>query len=109
MRESAELLAIRKDLLVARSSLCRLKIGRDVARLRESASLGSVGSMVAGSAPTRELLLGLLLAGVGTGRISRLVSLAGRTLVIVRLALAALGMVRSAPPSPAASPAPRND
>lgn len=106
MSESAELLAIRKDLLVARSSLYRLRIGRDVAGLRASVSLGSVGSAIAGSGTAREMVLGLLLAGAGRGRISRLVRLASRTLVIVRVALAAFGMVRGSSQAQQAPPPP---
>jgi hypothetical protein len=107
MSDPAELLAIRKELLVARSSLYRLRIGRDLARVRESVSPGSVGSAIAGSAPARELVLGLLLSGVGGGRVSRLVRLAGRALVVARLALAAFGMLRSTSQSAqAATPEP---
>ena len=107
MSESQDLLAIRKDLLVAQSSLYRLKVVRDAARVRESLSLGSVGSAIAGSAPARELVLGLLLTGLGSGRVSRLFRLASRTLVVARLALAAFGMLRTQqkpqpPPEPQA-------
>ncbi len=104
MSESTELLAIRKDLLVAQSSLYRLKVGRDVTRVRESLSLGNLGSAVAGSGPAREVALGLLMAGLGSGRLSRLVRLVGRVVVVARLALAAFTMAKSA--SAAASPAP---
>jgi len=123
MSESQELLAIRKDLLVAQSSLYRLKVGRDVERVRESLSLGHVSSAIAGSgparsaiagsAPAREVALGLLLTGLGSGRVSRLIRLASRALVVARLALAAFGMMRSRqesqpqpePPPPQAPPA----
>jgi hypothetical protein len=103
MSESPELLAIRKDLLLAKSSLYRLKVARDVDRVRESLSLGNVGSAIAFSAPARELALGLLLTGLGSGRASRLVRLASRMLVVARLALAAFGMVRSSAPATAAA------
>ncbi len=112
MSESQELLAIRKDLLVAQSSLYRLKVGRDVERVRESLSLGHVGKAIAGSGPAREVALGLLLTGLGSGRASRLIRLASRALVVARLALAAFGMMRARqesqpppePPPPQAPP-----
>ena len=106
MSESQELLAIRKDLLVAQSSLYRLRVARDAARVRESLSPGSVGAAIAGSGPARNVALGLLLAGLGSGRVSRLIRLASRALVVARLALAAFGMMRSSPPAAAAAPAP---
>lgn len=108
MSESSELLAIRKDLLVAQSSLYRLKVVRDAARVRESLSLGQVGSAIAGSSTAREVALGLLLTGLGSGRVSRLFRLASRTLVVARLALAAFGMLRSSPQpqAPPESPPP---
>jgi hypothetical protein len=112
MNPSAELLALQKDVLLARSSLCRLKIRRDVARVRESVSIGHVGTAIAGSAPARELLLGLLFSGIGGRRVSRVIAFASRALVIARVALAAFGMLRSAPqaaPAPEASPAPQAD
>ncbi len=106
MSESPELLAIRKDLLVAKSSLYRLKVARDVELVRESLSPGSVGKAIAGSAPAREMVLGLLLTGLGGGRVSRLVRLASRALVVARLALAAFGMLRTQPKPPPDPPPP---
>lgn len=109
MSESQELLAIRKDLLLAQSSLYRLKVARDAARVRESLSPGSVGAAIAGYGPARNMALGLLLAGLGSGRVSRLIRLASRALVVARLALAAFGMLRTqpkAPPEPQAPPPP---
>lgn len=109
MSESQELLAIRKDLLVAQSSLYRLKVARDAARVRESLSPGGVGAAIAGSGPARNVALGLLLAGLGSGRVSRLIRLASRALVVARLALAAFGMLRAQPtppPEPQSPPPP---
>ncbi|NJD87897.1 MAG: hypothetical protein FIB05_07775 [Betaproteobacteria bacterium] len=107
MSESKDLLAIRKDLLVAQSSLYRLKVVRDAARVRESLSLGHVSSAIAGSSTAREVALGLLLTGLGSGRVSRLFRLASRTLVVARLALAAFGMLRAQPkPPPEPQPPP---
>ena len=106
MSESQELLAIRKDLLLAQSSLYRLKVARDAARVRESLSPGNVGAAIAGSGSARNVALGLLLAGLGSGRVSRLIRLASRALVVARLALAAFGMMRAQPTPPPEPPSP---
>ncbi len=106
MSESQELLAIRKDLLLAQSSLYRLKVARDAARVRESLSPGNVGAAIAGSGPARNMALGLLLAGLGSGRVSRLIRLASRALVVARLAFAAFGMMRAQPTPPPEPPSP---
>ena len=106
MSKRAELLALERDVLLARASLCRLKIQRDAIRLRQSVSLGQVGTAIAGSAPTRELVLGLLLSGLGGSRVSRVIAFASRALVLARIGLAAIGMLR---PSPPAAPEPRRD
>ena len=102
MSQSAELLALQKKVLLARSSLCRLKIRRDVGLLRESVSFGHVGAAVAGSGPARELAMGLLLSGLGGQRVSRVVAFASRALVVARIALAAYGLVRAGPKPPEA-------
>jgi hypothetical protein len=97
MNGPAELLALQKEVLLARSSLCRLKIRRDMGRMRESLSFGGVASGIAASGTARELAVGLLLTGLGGRRVSRVVAFAGRVLVVARIALAAFGMVRPGP------------
>lgn len=109
MNPSAELLALQREVLVARSSLCRLKIRRDAARVRESVSIGHVGTAIAGSAPARELVLGLMLSGLGGRRVSRAIAFASRALVLARIALAVFGMVRTPPPATQSAPAPQAD
>ncbi len=109
MRGRAEVLALRREVLLARSTLLRLRIARDAAAVRSGFTLARAGLAVARSAPAREVLLGLLLAGLGGGRASRWLSLAGRGLVLARAALAAAGWLRDtrrAPPEPAGPPAP---
>jgi hypothetical protein len=77
-----------------------------MAHVRESLSLGSLGPAIAGSAPVRELALGLLMTGLGSGRISRLARLVGRLVVVARLALAAFTAARTASHPSGASPPP---
>jgi hypothetical protein len=95
MNDSRELLALRKEVLVARSGLYRLRVRRDVAAIRDGLSFSRAGAAVAGSGPGRELALGLLVSGLGGGRVARILATAGRVLVIARLALAAYRLVRS--------------
>ncbi len=109
MNRPAELLALQKEVLLARSSLCRLKIRRDMGRMRESLSFGGVASGIAASGTARELALGLLLTGLGGRRVSRVVAFAGRVLVVARIALAAFGMLRSSQPAPGAAPSSPGD
>ena len=109
MSQSTELLALQKEVLLARSSLGRLKIRRGVGRMRESLSFGGVASGIAASGPARELALGLLLTGLGGRRVSRFVAFAGRALVVARIALAAFGMLRSSQPAPGAAPSSPGD
>ena len=107
MKESPELLALRREVLVARSSLCRLKVRRDAEHLRGSMSLPGLGAGLASSAPVREVMLGLLLSRLGTGRVSRVVALASGALAVAKLVVAAMGLARTPPaPPPPSSPAP---
>ena len=109
MSDSTELLALQKEVLLARSSLGRLRIRRDMGRMRESLSFGAIAPGIAASGPARELALGLLLSGLGGRRVSRVVAFAGRALIVARIALAALGMLRSRQPAPGATPSSVSD
>jgi hypothetical protein len=94
MSESAELLAARKAVLIARGSLCRLKIRRDVQHLRADLAPVRLGSALVTSAPMREVALGLLIAGFGHGRIARWIRLTSRAVVLVRVAMTAYGLLK---------------
>lgn len=96
-----DVLALQKEVLLARSALYRLRIHRDVAQVRDGLSLARAGTALAGSARFREVALGLAATGLGGGRIARLIALAGRAVVIARLALA---LYRAARPAPAPPP-----
>lgn len=98
-----DVLALQKEVLLARSALCRLRIHRDAGQVREGLSLAKAGTALAGSGPFREVALGLAATGLGGGRVARFIALAGRAVVIARLALA---LYRAARPAPAPSPPP---
>jgi hypothetical protein len=96
-----DILELQKEVLLARSSLCRLRIHRDVLQVREGLTLSRAGTALAGSAPMREIALGLAATGFGGGRVAHFIALAGRAVVIARLALA---LYRAARPAPAPRP-----
>ena len=98
MSERDDVLALQKEVLLARSALCRLRIRRDALHVRQGLSFARAGTALAGSAPVREFVLGLLATGLGGGRVARFIAMAGRVVVIARLALAAFRAVRPAPP-----------
>jgi len=98
MSDRDDVLALQKEVLLARSALCRLRIHRDVLQLRQGLTFARAGTALAGSAPLREIALGLAATGFGGGRVSRFIALAGRAVVIARLALALYRTARAAPP-----------
>lgn len=101
MSERDDVLDLQKEVLLARSALCRLRIHRDVLKVREGLTFARAGTALAGSAPMQEAALGLAAAGIGGGRVARFIALAGRAVVIARLALA---LYRAARPAPARRP-----
>lgn len=98
--EAADL-ALRKEVLLARSALCRLKIRYQSSMLRESVSWRRVGAAVAGSAPAREALFLLVAEGLGRYRVARWLALAARAIAVAKLASLAFSMAREAKPGTA--------
>jgi hypothetical protein len=80
-----ELLALRREVLVARSSLQRLKIGRDVDALRESLQWPRALRAVTSTPQGRSLLFGMLLLVTGSGRLARMVRMAAAALAVAKL------------------------
>jgi len=101
MNKSLENLALRKQLLQARSALCRLRIRHEINTLHDSLSWTRAGVMAVKALPLRSALFGLVLSSVSHGRLSRLLALAARTLFLVRLARTALSLLQkiSTPPA----------
>lgn len=97
MNSSRELLALRKELLVARASLQRLKVGHELDALRESLRWPRAVAAVAASAPVRSMLFGLLLLVLGRGRVASLVRAAAGAVALVKL----VGMFTRHAPQPA--------
>ena len=102
MSKSLEDLALRKQLLQAHSTLCRLRIRHEVNAMRGPLNWARAGVMVASALPVRATLLGLALSGVPHGRLARAVAMAARILLFAKLAAFAVNLLRkpSAPQPP---------
>ena len=95
----------RKQLLVARSALGRLRLRHDAARLRESLTPGQVGAALVRSPAARSAAFLLAIEVAGPNRIARLLSFASHALSLARMAGVALAWLKE-PPRPPEPPAP---
>lgn len=84
MNESREILALRKDLLVARAQLQRLKISRQVGELREGLNWRNAATTLTTS-PSRALLFGLLLLVAGRGRMASLLRIGAGVMALAKV------------------------
>ena len=91
MSAALEALARDKELLLARSALCRLQLARQRASLRESLRWPRIATAVAASRGTRGALLGVALSLPAIGRTVRLAVTVVRIAVVAKLALSILG------------------
>jgi hypothetical protein len=95
-------LALRKQLLQARSTLCRLRIRCELNSMRDSLSWARAGVQAAKAIPVRSAVLGLALFGVPHSRLARLLALAARMLLLARMAGGVASMLQknsAMPPS----------
>jgi hypothetical protein len=97
MSRAAEDLALRKEIAIARSSLCRLKIRYQASVLRQSVSLRALGASVAHSPPAREAALLLVAEVVGRHRVGRWLAFAVRALAIAKMTSLAISLLRGPP------------
>lgn len=105
MSRADEELALRKEILVARSSLTRLQVRQEALLLRHSLSWRRVGAAAAASPAARDAVFLLAAAGLGRSRVARWLAVAGRILAVVRLTTFALQLLRT-PRTPAAGQPP---
>ena len=94
MSDSKPSLADRKALLLARSSLHRLTLARDALALHKSLQWRNLASSATHSGAARPLLYGALMLLAGRSRLSALVGLATRAVMLVKAARVVMGMVR---------------
>lgn len=77
-------LALRRELLVARSRMLRLRAVSEAQALRGSLTLRGVAGSLRESLPARSALFGALLLVLGSARLRRVLRLAGVALGIAR-------------------------
>jgi hypothetical protein len=102
MNNSLEYLALRKQLLQARSTLYRLRIRHEVDAARNTLGWARAGVMAAQALPLRSAVLGLALYGASHGRLKQWLALAARVLLLAKTAGSAVRLLQKPPP-----PAPR--
>jgi len=95
----------RKQLLVARSALCRLQLRHDVMAIRESFTGVRAVSTIAGSPTARSAAFLVAVEILGVERMAAMLSTARRTLAIARIARIAFAWLRK-PAADAAGPPP---
>ena len=84
MSARLEALALERELLVARSALCRLRLRRGSQVLRDSLSWQGLAVAAAATPPARRLAFDLALSFVGVRRAARAIVLASRALSLAR-------------------------
>jgi hypothetical protein len=101
MNNSLEYLALRKQLLQARTTLYRLRLRHEVDAARNTLGWAQAGAMAAQALPLRSAVLGLALYGVSRGRLAQWLALSARVLLVAKAAGIAVGLLQK-PPPPAA-------
>ena len=86
--------AMRKQLLAARSSLCRLRLRHDAWVLRESFTVPRLGASVVRSPAARTAAFLVAVEIAGPTRMARLLAFANQALSIARIAGIALAWLR---------------
>jgi hypothetical protein len=89
-----EMLASQRQHLVERSALCRLRLRGDVLAVRGAVSWRQVPGALVAAPAARTVAWSLAMSLLGTGRAGRVLVLAGRALLVARLACAAIGYAR---------------
>lgn len=109
MNRSLEELALRKQLLQARSKLYRLRMRRELDAVHGTLGWARAGAMAARALPVRSAVLGLALYGAAHARLARLLALAARMLLLARLATAAYKLLQKPLAAPSSSVRARTD
>jgi hypothetical protein len=94
MSASLAALAIRRQELVERSALCRIRLHDDACAVRAAVSWKQVPVALAAAPAMRTMAWSLALSLLGTGRAGRILLYASRALLVVKVARAAIGYAR---------------
>jgi len=94
MSARLESLELEKQALLDRSALCRLRLRREAHALRGTLRRERVSVAVAAAPAARAIAWSVALSFLGVGRVARLLMLAGRVVLLAKLARAAIGYAR---------------
>jgi len=97
MSREPELLALRKEMLIARASVERVRMAQQLGTLHEELRPGRIARSVLGSARTHAMLLGLLPLLVRRGPMGRWARRASFALSVARTVMGFMGSRREAP------------
>ena len=95
MSARLETLAREKEQLLARSTLCRLRLHRQARCVRDSLYWKRALVAVAAAPTTRRVAFGVALSCIGLGRATRMIALAGRIVIYAKLATSVIGYARA--------------
>ena len=96
MNSERELLALRKDVLVARSSMLRLKAASELQSLLHGLTGREVAGSIAASPKARSAIFASLLLFAGSRRMGRLLRMAAVALAVAKAGAIAARFVRRA-------------
>jgi hypothetical protein len=96
MNAGVESLGLEKQLLLDRSALCRLRLRRETHALRRSLEWkrASVAVAIVAAPAVRAIVWSVALSLLGAGRVGRMLMLAGRVVLVAKLARAAIDYTR---------------
>jgi hypothetical protein len=97
MSKTLDNLALKKQLLQARSSLYRLRIHRDIMEMTSALDWVQTGAGVVASLPVRSGLFSLAMQAMGQWRIARVIRFASRVIVVARITRVAIALLRKPP------------
>ncbi len=95
MSSRLEALASEREHLLARSSLCRLRLHRQAHGMRDSLHWKRAAIAIGLAPATRRIAFGVALSLIGFARTRRMVLLAGRVVIYAKLASSIIGGVRT--------------
>jgi hypothetical protein len=104
---SLELLALKKQLLVTRASVERLRVAQQLGELREEMRLPRLARQVVTSPRAQGALFTLLLAVAGRGRVGHWLRVAALAMSATRFARSMMRRARTAPQPEGAPPGSR--
>jgi hypothetical protein len=95
MNATLEMLAREKEQLLARSTLCRLRLHRQARGVRHSLYWKRALVAAAAAPTTRRVAFGVALSLVGLSRVTRMIVVAGRIVIYAKLASSVIGCARA--------------